>query len=547
MADNRRVSIFRHDLKTYINHITGYSEILREDAVEYHRADIMAGLNGILSVTQQLRNLIDLYFDPSANQVPVIYDDLRSIFFPPIMHIMTDARRLLVLFRTSAPGFVRDMEQLLASTGDMFERVETIAVEKDVEQRESELKTSHAPNFLPAFKDNEYPDELPGEQALQPARILVIDDNHLSQNLLERHLTAIGHQVIQAYSSEEAFSLLESGPSIDIIILDVLMPTVSGIITLQNLKKHPQFAAIPVIMMSEVDSTASIAQSIKLGAEDYLPKNFDPSILRARISACLEKHRLYKQQRLYVQALLESRTALEKELADAGTFVVGLIPNPLEGTIQSAIKMRPSSMLGGDFASCQYLDETHISMYLLDVAGHGVKSALLAVSISNTLRTQALPATDFQNPERVLFALNNNYQNCDVEPVFFTIWYGVYNTETRLLTFSNGGSPPACLISKGSIDQLSTGEILLGAVPDAVFPSQSITIKANDRLFLFSDGLYEITKPNDSMVGLDGLLPLLLADSGVPAFDVENIISMTLSIAHRDKFDDDVCLLEMKF
>jgi DNA-binding response OmpR family regulator len=121
--------------------------------------------------------------------------------------------------------------------------------------------------------------------------VLIVDDNADNRDVLGRRLEREGHQVLQAAGGKEAIELL-GRQSIDLVLLDVMMPDMDGYQVLQHLKADAALRHIPVLMISALDELDSVVRCIELGAEDYLPKPFDPVLLNARIGASLEKKRL---------------------------------------------------------------------------------------------------------------------------------------------------------------------------------------------------------------------------------------------------------------
>jgi adenylate cyclase len=129
-----------------------------------------------------------------------------------------------------------------------------------------------------------------------PARILIADDDVVSRKLLRRLLEQDGHEVRAAANGAEALDLFAEEAS-DVVLLDILMPELDGISALERLKATPGAEHVPVIMISAVDETESVVRCIEIGADDYLPKPFDPVILRARIKAGLTKKQLHDLER----------------------------------------------------------------------------------------------------------------------------------------------------------------------------------------------------------------------------------------------------------
>jgi adenylate cyclase len=127
-------------------------------------------------------------------------------------------------------------------------------------------------------------------------RVLVVDDDRVNRMLLTRSLEREGHQVRCAENGAEALEQLHDDPC-DVVLLDIVMPELDGVSVLEQVKNDPKLQGIPVIMISGVDDTESVVRCIEIGADDYLPKPFDPVLLRARISAGLTKKRLLELER----------------------------------------------------------------------------------------------------------------------------------------------------------------------------------------------------------------------------------------------------------
>jgi class 3 adenylate cyclase len=129
--------------------------------------------------------------------------------------------------------------------------------------------------------------------------ILIADDDGVSRKLLRRLLEQDGHDVRAAANGAEALEVFAQ-VEIDVVLLDIVMPELDGISVLERLKATPGANHIPVIMISAIDETESVVRCIEIGADDYLPKPFNPVLLRARINAGLTKKRLHDLERARV-------------------------------------------------------------------------------------------------------------------------------------------------------------------------------------------------------------------------------------------------------
>ena len=150
--------------------------------------------------------------------------------------------------------------------------------------------------------------------------ILIVDDNAANREMLGRRLQREGHRVQLAESGREALEVLRAR-RVDLVLLDVMMPQVDGYEVLRQLKADEALRDIPVLMISAVDEIESVVRCIELGAEDYLPKPFDPTLLRARIGACLEKKRLRDREAQHLRELADWSRSLEQRVAEQVALV----------------------------------------------------------------------------------------------------------------------------------------------------------------------------------------------------------------------------------
>ena len=141
---------------------------------------------------------------------------------------------------------------------------------------------------------------------------------------------------------------------------------------------------------------------------------------------------------------------MRDDIAAGIKYVRDCIPPPLTGAVASVDwRYVPSSTLGGDAIGYHWVDTEHLALYLIDVTGHGLDSALLSVTISNVIRSGSLAGADWREPRSVLGALNDAFQGSQHGHKLFTIWYGVYHTAARRLTYASGGHPSAIAVVPG--------------------------------------------------------------------------------------------------
>jgi adenylate cyclase len=151
--------------------------------------------------------------------------------------------------------------------------------------------------------------------------LLIVDDIEANRDLLSRRLKRQGHTIVMAENGRQALEQLQQ-QQFDIILLDIMMPEMNGYEVLEHLKKDPTLRHIPVIMISALDDMDSVIRCIELGAEDYLFKPFNQTLLKARIGACLEKKRLRDQEQAFLKQL-----QAEKEKSER--LLLSILPKPV--------------------------------------------------------------------------------------------------------------------------------------------------------------------------------------------------------------------------
>ncbi len=383
--------------------------------------------------------------------------------------------------------------------------------------------------------------------------ILLIDDDLFSRQLLQVMLKKVNCQVVEAENGEEGLMLYRK-ISPDLILLDAKMPGMNGFECCRKIRQIPGGEHVPILMVTGLEDQNSVDEAFAVGATDYVTKPFQMPILTGRVRYLLRSWQAEKEVR-------ESNERFRLELQRAAEYVEALLPDTddfrkIEENIQTGIEINtqyhPSNTLGGDAFDYNWLDSEHLVFHLLDVAGHGVKSALLSVSILNILRKRTLQGADFYKPETVLTALNDVFQVGDDGEDYFTFWYGVYNVTNRHLTFASAGHPPAVLAMGESggykTCYLDSDGIAIGLFPDFSVDVKKIDIPVGSSLFLFSDGVYEIPiGDNYSIWGLEAWTEVLRRhkESNLPSLNP--LFDEVRRVNGGAPLDDDFSVLEICF
>jgi sigma-B regulation protein RsbU (phosphoserine phosphatase) len=203
----------------------------------------------------------------------------------------------------------------------------------------------------------------------------------------------------------------------------------------------------------------------------------------------------------------------------------------------------PSNELGGDSFGYHEIDPDHIAFYLLDVCGHGVGAALLSVTAINVLRSAALPNTDFRDPGAVLAALNEAFPMERQHNMYFTIWYGVLQRSTGVLSYASGGHPPSVLRkADDSVVTLATPGIAIGMLEGMSYRAAQCQVGEGDRLHLVSDGTFEVETAPGEMLAFQAFVERL-ARSETPA----EVLDWVRGLNGPGPLPDDFSLLNIQF
>ena len=309
----------RHALRTPLNQIIGYTEMLMESAQENNAVAILVDLKRIHTGGGQLLALINDALAPwkiEAGKLDFI--GLRFDMRTPLNAVIGYAELCLDEARAGSHNdLVKDLEKILRAGQNLhalFESTEypeqletgTVSAEPGLVQADVLLDSPAAP----VNTSQDYGGSAP---PMTVARLLAVDDDEMNRDMLLRRLQKLGYHVSEAATGREALQKLKDG-NFDLVLLDILMPDLDGFQTLEFMKADPRLRHIPAIMLTALDDVESIVRCIEAGAEDYVAKPFNPVILRARITASLEKKRLRDQEQAFLNQLQLERSKSERLL-----------------------------------------------------------------------------------------------------------------------------------------------------------------------------------------------------------------------------------------
>lgn len=341
----------------------GFQDLLIEQARELGLTQVMPDIERVGIAAQQLNSLID---DLIAGKVELpeqgdfgLEAKLRHDLRTPLTAIVGYSEMILDDVRELGEHRLEgDVATLLAAAAELLAHVDAIVglsrvgnIEDPDDPQEAAFDAAGLERALSRTEEEASPGT--------GGRILVVDDIASNRDLLSRRLQYDGHEVVTAQSGAAALARLDES-EFDLVLLDILMPDMNGVEVLSRLKAEPRWQRVPVIMISGLREVDAVARCIEAGADDYLPKPFNPTLLRARINSTLEKKRWLDREHRYLQQI-----EAEKQRADA--LLHAILPGQIVARLQS-----------GETVIADRFDE--VTILFADIVGFSPIAARLAPS-----------------------------------------------------------------------------------------------------------------------------------------------------------------------
>ena len=384
--------------------------------------------------------------------------------------------------------------------------------------------------------------------AAEDVSILVVDDSSFNRLVLKRRLGELGYTTVtMAEDGVQGLAALER-QRFDVVLLDLEMPNLDGIGVLEQLHAA-RGAAPPVIVISALTEMEKIVRCIELGAEDYLPKCFDPPMLRARLGAVLEKKRL--------RDLADARlAALEAELESARAAQLSLVPRDFlaaaTGKLSVHASMVPARQVGGDLYDCLRLDDRHMLFAVADVSGKGAPAGLTMARTLGLMRASAkrlAPTDGAPDPGDILTMTNDDLSIDNESQTFVTVVVGVIDGTTgqgRVAVAGHdlpvvlGGAAPRLL---GPLRR----QPALGVMEGIPYGSDAFSLALGESLFCYSDGVSEAENNSGGFFGQPRLMAALAGAGLDPRPVVDAVLRAVAEFADGAPQADDITALALRY
>jgi phosphoserine phosphatase RsbU/P len=380
---------------------------------------------------------------------------------------------------------------------------------------------------------------------MSTSKILIVDDEAFNVDYLEQELEELEYETLSASNGAEALEKMKSELP-DLVLLDIMMPVMDGFEVLTRAKKDTEIRDIPVIVISANNALQSVVKGIELGAEDYLPKPFEPVLLHARITSCLEKKHLRDMQKLYLKSL-------EMEFDIAREIQQGFLPADLPQVDgwEVAAYFKAAKEVAGDFYDAFQLANGSLVGVVGDVCGKGVGASLFMTLFRSLIRASATtdefiikkdgnPLDTSERLQHIIQFTNNYIANVHGDAnMFATVFIYILDINDGTLTYINCGNEPAIILdSDGVKAELAPTGPVIGLFAGTEYGVAKTSLTQGQTLLTFTDGIPDALNSDETAYGRERLLSDL--KSGVSASGLTDQISRDLIkfIGTANQFDD---------
>lgn len=392
---------------------------------------------------------------------------------------------------------------------------------------------------------------------MRPYKILIVDDIENNRFTLDIMLSVLGEfEVDEAESGPETLEKLEQ-TTYDLVLLDIMMPGMTGIEVLEKLDLATSKLPTKFIVVSALQDMEIIVKALELGALDYLPKPIEEALLAARLKQLLER-------RETDEILRQNRARIDSDLKKAADIQKSLCPTQLlkvEGETgavycELAGSMQPAYEVGGDFYDYFKLPNGNVAMIIADACGKGTPAAIYASRVHDLLRMVALNmgSDDEDDAQAMLVSmlssvnsiLSDNNDAC----WFVTAWAAIYSPQDGVLSWCSAGHCDALLQNPDNTVDVISCEAGLPLGLDDNFTAEAFSrvLLPGSKVHLYTDGITEHKKEDGEFVGEDGLVKLFEehASADLPLQEaVKSVAGGAVNLNPKKAPEDDITLLTL--
>ncbi len=392
-------------------------------------------------------------------------------------------------------------------------------------------------------------------------KILIVEDSKFQAYNLQKILESRSNYQIEIVDNGLKALEMISKERFHIVITDWVMPGIEGPELIKRTREINQ-SYVYFILLTAKDSHNAIISGIDAGADDFLSKPYNEGELLARIRSGERIIKLEKKLEEKNRMLEAINRRMREDLEAAARFQKSLLPDKSKKIpgIKFDWYYKPSTELAGDIFNIFSIDEDNTAFYLIDVCGHGVSSALMAV----TLHREFLPDPEtttllveknkkngeliIKSPSKVAEILNSQFQIEKNIQHYFTFVYGILNIKTKLLKYVSAGHPGFVHIPKvGKPGVVEGSDFPIGFVEKPDYKERELRLNSGDRIIVYSDGAFETKNSNNTEFGLERLVETLSKSKESDlTTSINHLVEKISEWNASDYFEDDVSILGLE-
>ncbi|NJO97063.1 MAG: SpoIIE family protein phosphatase [Pleurocapsa sp. CRU_1_2] len=560
-----RLFQLRQELSLAINRIIGYSDMIIAEIAENQDVPYLQKLEQIRASGKELLISVNTALEPAILtgdwqilQEMVNNTQLKSQWEKTTQLVIAQSQQLIPQVDQN---FMLEVEQINRAANLLLQEIQGLI---EVVASEELLEDTVLDIDINLLLDNFSLTDHQLAEASKGHMILVVDDSAMNREILAEQVEAEGYQAATAQDGKQAIEMIQTG-AFDLILLDIIMPEIDGYQVLKWIRNSP-WKHIPTIMISALEQIDSVVKCIEMGAEDYLTKPFNSTLLKARLGACLEQKRLRDLESIYVKQLAQANqkisqfnnclqvenTRLSSELEVNQKLQKMLLPKEKELQQIEALEIagfsEAAAEIGGDYYDVVQ-HQGRIIIGIGDVSGHGLESGVLMLMVQTAIRT--LIENNETDPKHLFEVLNRTiYKNVQRLNSDKNISLSLVDYYDGILSIS-GQHEEILLIRQGKIERIDTVDLgfplgLAESIADFVFETK-IPLAKSDVAILYTDGITEAENSQGIHYGLEQLCAVVQQNWQQSAQDIRQAVIQDLrSHIGIEQVYDDITLVVLK-
>ena len=368
--------------------------------------------------------------------------------------------------------------------------------------------------------------------------VVVVDDDVTNLKMAGRILSKNNMRVTALKSGMALLDYIKTNKPPDLILLDIKMPGLDGFETMRRLQEQMNPSEkIPVIFLTADDSQDAETHGLALGAMDFIKKPFIPDVLVLRVRHTIDLVRLQHD-------LEQENERIRSELAMASRIQSAMLPGifpafPERKEFDIYASMDPVRGVGGDFFDFFFIDRDHLCLLIADVSGKGIPAALFMMASKIILADNAKSG---KSPAQILQDTNEAICANNPEEMFVTVWLGILDISTGLLTTANAGHEyPALMHADGQFELFRDRHgLVVGGMPGVKYHEHSLQMYPGSKLFVYTDGVPEATDAENALFGTTRMLEALNAHANESPKQILHGVRQAVNefVSDMEQFDD---------